>query len=183
MSGTTIHILCASGRLKPYEKKLRKGIRRHVSLLKKYIPFGDVDIIVSDSPEATIPHLGVGGFTPNAHTIYISLDPTFKAFKKTLEQYLHRTISHEIHHVARWAAVGYGTSLFEALVSEGLADHFDIEIAGQDPQEWDTIFTEREVSYFLKKAQKEFDNTSYNHRDWFFGSEKRGIPKWTGYAL
>ena len=31
-------------------------------------------------------------------------------------------------------------------------------------------------------AEKIF-NENYNHFDWFFGSEKNNIPRWSGYSL
>ncbi|MBU3958149.1 MAG: DUF2268 domain-containing protein [Nanoarchaeota archaeon] len=34
-----------------------------------------------------------------------------------------------------------------------------------------------------KKAQKEFNNKNYNHKEWFFGSKVRKIPKWAGYTI
>src|SRR5476651_410029 len=36
-----------------------------------------VTITVSPDPKATIPGYGVGGYTPNAHSVNIALDPTF----------------------------------------------------------------------------------------------------------
>ncbi len=176
-------ILLASGRLKPYESMLRKRIKKYISAIFKFLPLKDIDIIVLDNPEGVISHLGVGGYAMNGNTLYINLDPGHKEFKKVVNVCLFSTLAHELHHVMRFKTVGYGNTLFEALISEGLADHFDIEVTRQKPPDWSTALSEKQIQFFLKKAAKDFNNQNYIHRDWFFGSEKRKIPKWTGYSL
>ena len=39
------------------------------------------------------------------------------------------------------------------------------------------------MSALLERATVEFDNDSYNHAAWFFGSEALGLPRWAGYKL
>lgn len=178
-----IHILRASGRLKLYEKELKRTIKKCITISKRYLPLKDIDIVVLDNPKSAINHLGVGGYTADGHTLYINLNPEYQNFNKTINTHLFRTLVHELHHVMRCRTVGYGETLLEALISEGLADHFEIELTTEGPQAWDKVLSEKQINIFLKKAQKEFHNKNYSHTDWFFGSEKRRIPEWTGYSL
>lgn len=73
--------------------------------------------------------------------------------------------------------------MFEALVTEGLADHFEIEVTGKNPQPWDTALTGKQVEKYLDLAQRELDHKNYNHHAWFYGSKEKHIPRWTGYSL
>nr|WP_274517589.1 DUF2268 domain-containing putative Zn-dependent protease [Pseudomonas sp. GM18] len=47
---------------------------------------------------------------------------------------LHRQIVHEVHHCLRIAGPGYGWTLGEALVSEGLAGQFVRHLLGKRPR-------------------------------------------------
>ena len=89
---------------------------------------------------------------------------------------------HELHHCLRWRGPGTGqTLLFEALISEGLADHFAMELLGAK-HPWSNAFPRDETAKFLALAQPEFDSTTYNHPRWFFGGDHT-LPWWTGYTL
>jgi uncharacterized protein YjaZ len=70
-----------------------------------------------------------------------------------------------------------------ALINEGLADHFDMEVNSTSPYLWNKALNEEELKIFQKLAEKEYFNENYNHNDWFFGSTERNIPRWTGYSL
>lgn len=180
---TTIQILTASGRLEPFVNEILRGAKKAVSIIKSKIPLPRVDIVFYDNPEGVIPHLGIGGFAPNANLVFISLDPSYQNFNKTISDEISRTLAHELHHAIRWQNPGYGKTLLEAMITEGLADHFDIELTNTKPQLWDTALTEKQLINFSKRAQQEYHNRNYNHQEWFFGSKEKGIPKWTGYAL
>jgi hypothetical protein len=92
-----------------------------------------VDVVFQDYPLAAIPSLGMGGFAPTGHLVQLSFDPGAEDFEELIVAHLPRTLAHELHHCARWRGPGYGRSLGDALVSEGLADHFDLEVNGVIP--------------------------------------------------
>ncbi|MEH5143237.1 DUF2268 domain-containing putative Zn-dependent protease [Enterobacter cloacae] len=77
--------------------------------------------------------------------------------------------THELHHAARWNGPGYGSSLGEALVSEGLAGHFVIQVFGGQPEAWECIDLD-EMNRYRTLASREWGSTSYNYPAWFFGS-------------
>src|SRR5262249_35144689 len=149
------------------------------------LPITGVTITVRPDPKATIPRYGVGGRTPNAHAVNIALDPKFADWERVLTNHLPQTLAHELHHSARWRGPGYGSTLFEAMISEGLADRFAVELLGIPVTPWSNAFPREQTPRFLALAQPEFDAKPYgpdDHALWFFGSDA-SIPKWTGYTL
>jgi uncharacterized protein YjaZ len=178
-----LHTLKASKRLGPFETLITSGFTEGLEQVEGKISLPDVDVVIADNPSAVIPETGVGGSAPNAHLLYISIDPEFLNLKDTLEYEIRSTLAHELHHTARWKAVGYGKTLLEAIVSEGLADHFDLEINGGAPKPWSISVEGEKLRELQERAQIEFNNDQYDHRAWFFGSEKETIPRWSGYSL
>lgn len=178
-----ISILQASGRLIPYLNTIRKSVQEAVFKIEAKIPLISVDVVICDNPKATIPHLGIGGQTITSNLVMVSLDPSSKFFLSKIEEEILRTLAHELNHCARWECVGYGKTFLEAMISEGLADHFDEEISKEEPQAWSKSLNPKQIDRFLGLAREDFHNKNYNHTDWFFGSKTRKIPKWTGYSL
>jgi len=176
-----ISILNESGRLDSILDAIRAQTDKAIELARTTIQLSDVDIIFSYNPAETVPHLGFGGYTPDAHTVQISVDADNTEVVRTIDEELVHTLLHEFHHAMRWRSVGYGETLGEALVTEGLADHFDVEVTGGAPSLWTQGFSNEELNALLVRARAEFDNVDYSHTDWFFGGN--GLPKWGGYAL
>jgi uncharacterized protein YjaZ len=81
----------------------------------------------------------------------------------------------------RMTGPGYGRTLGEALVSEGLAGHFTQLVLGTPPAPWDTACDiDMLLKYFPRSGQ--LDAPSYSHREWFFGVGGT-YPRWLGYTL
>lgn len=178
-----LHILEQSGRLSAFTDTIQHAFDRAVINIKHKLPSLNVDVVITDNPDATIPETGVGGFAPTAHVLYVSINPAFEGLWNSLNAEIQSTLAHELHHCARWQAVGYGTTLLEALVSEGLADHFDIEVNGTQPRPWSVALQDTELEQMKEKAKPFLHDARYSHNDWFFGSKELNIPRWTGYAL
>jgi uncharacterized protein YjaZ len=95
-------------------------------------------------------------------------------------------VAHELHHTSRIrTGPGYGKTLGEALVTEGLADHFASEaFPDTPPQPWDNALSKDQEAELWRKAQSILDVPGgYNHQAWFFGGGAAGLPRWTGYTL
>lgn len=182
--GVNFHILKASGKLEPYIKDIEKACKDAEKKILDKIPLSNIDVVIVDNPYEAIPEIGIGGYTRTFNFITIAIDPAFPNLKKNLQLELLDTFAHELHHVARWQTVGYGKTLFEAIISEGLADHFANEITERkDLHLWDKALNKKQIINFLKKAGQEFNSKEYSHSDWFFGSKERRIPRWTAYSL
>jgi uncharacterized protein YjaZ len=78
---------------------------------------------------------------------------------------------------------GYGITLGEALVTEGLADHFAAEaFPDTPPQPCDHALSAEQEAELWRKAQPILDVPGgYNHPVWFRGGGS--LPRWAGYTL
>lgn len=179
-----IHVLTGSGRLRTRAARIAADVRSAADACLGRLPLtGDVDIVVRDDPRWAIPELGIGGLAPDAHTIFVALDPDNERFKTALEPELFRTVAHELHHVARRQASQRGRTLLDALIHEGLVDHFAIELTGIEPPLWVLALCPEQTTRLLARAREEYDSHHYSHIAWFFGSDELDIPRWAGYSL
>lgn len=178
-----IYILKATGCLNPFAKDIEKQSEKAIKKVAARIPISNVDIVFYDNPKEAIPEIGIGGYTPSPHLVLIALNPQFPNFNKTVNQEIARTIAHELYHCLRSRGPGYGKSLLAAMVSEGMADHFDLEVNGGKPRLWNVALSDKQMFNLGEKAKKEFQNENYNHNEWFFGSKDGTIPRWSGYTL
>jgi uncharacterized protein YjaZ len=78
------------------------------------------------------------------------------------------TIIHELHHCSRWAGPGYGRTLLEALVSEGLAQHFEADFREGVAPFYASSLSLADLESLSLRAIQEFNSSDYSHSDWFF---------------
>lgn len=112
----------------------------------------------------------------------ISADPDNLNFANSLENEFFTTLGHELHHSKRWQTVGYGSTLLEALVSEGLACHFETELRPGTIPFYASALEEAAISDLFAKAIPRFSDVDYGQDEWFFGQNDE-IPLHTGYTL
>ena len=145
------------------------------------LPVESVEILVFASAQRSIPGYGLGGYTPSADRIDLIFDPGFQDLNGVIGSRLPGVLAHELHHAARWGTVGYGTTLLEAVVSEGLADHFALEVTFGSPPPWSLALDQQELERWMATARESWTDPGYQHSRWFFGDGV--VPRWTGYAL
>lgn len=177
-----LHILDAARRLRPYRRSLKRGFRVARARVPRLLPVGDVDVVMQELPALTIAETGVGGYSPAADILYIYCNPAHPQFRSSLDRELVPMIAHEMLHCVRWRGPGYGATLGEALVSEGLAMHVESLFRGHAPF-YGTTVDDAGLTRMLERARPLFDSTDYGHAAWFIGSEERDIPRYGGYAL
>lgn len=168
-----IHLLNARQKLTRIMPELRTTIREAVALASERASLPDFDVVIRPEPGGGIPAWGVGGYAPTPGLIEITLDPA-----RFEPPFLTRTLIHEMHHLIRWDGPGYGRSLGEALISEGLAGHFVLQVLGGKPDPWDSTPVAEGVA---KQAMNEWARLDYDHARWFSGAGD--LRKWTGYGL
>lgn len=137
-----------------------------------------------NNPRGVIPGFGHGGHTNESGTeIRIDFDPKFENRWQLLHVELPRSISHELHHAVRFHTLGYAHSLQEAVITEGLATHFEIEVWGGDPSAWAIALEKSQLPEIVEQFKEEVAerDTEYNHSRWFYGNGD--LPRWAGYAL
>lgn len=189
----TLHFLEAEGDLSPWRDRVDAETRavqeRIAECLAPDIGMPPVDIVIQRLKGQAIPELGIGGMTLRRSCMAITLDPDNPRFEASLEAgELGRALTHEFHHCLRFARVGYGSTLAEAFVSEGLADHFDREINGGEGRIWNHAIEPEQWPALLKRADEAFRFTHYDHRLWFFGIGHSHdiatlVPRWAGYTI
>ncbi len=114
------HILLGSGKLLTFSEEIRRNFDEAIPVITQKIPAKNVDVIIYDNPEGAAAEQGIGGYCPNAHTIYISLDPSSPDLQRSIERELKRTLAYEQHHTLHWQNSGYGKTLLDAMITEGL---------------------------------------------------------------
>lgn len=178
-----LHVLTATGRLARLHDRLTRVVQATASTCAARLALdpSTVDVVVRDAPQFSIPEIGVGGFNPDPYTIFVSVDPEHPVLQEALEAHVAASVAHEFHHVARRRGPGYGETLLGALVSEGLATQFAIEVTGSDPPPWATALSDDDAACLFAEARPTY-HSAYDHRRWFFGSDLR-VPRWAGYSL
>lgn len=151
-------------------------LRRLTALLS----LDGVDVALSIDPSWCIPELGLLGYAPTGYGLQLTIDPKNPNFVASWRRELPATLAHELHHVRRWRGPGYGRTLREALVSEGLAQHFEAAQRSELP-----IYAQpsSDLEALWARARPELDAPTYSHNTWFFGSETEQLPRWAGYQL
>lgn len=69
-----IYVLLASGRLRPCADDLCHSTRLTCERVEGQLHVADLDIVIRDDMLRFIPDWGIGGFTPDAHTVQINID-------------------------------------------------------------------------------------------------------------
>jgi len=180
-AGVTIDFADPSGSFTQHRAAIVRLIEQTLDQARTRLDVGVVAIAVSADPAGAIAGWGLGGYAPSGAAIDIAVDPSFPDLGSVLEARLPGLVAHEIHHVVRWRGPGYGVTLLEALVSEGLADHFAVELLGVPVSPWSQAFPEAQNARYLALASPLFDNV-VDHGAWFYGTTTE-LPLWTGYTL
>jgi uncharacterized protein YjaZ len=137
----------------------------------------------SSSSEKMIPQAGTYGFTkPGFGNITISFQPTPQAsLSQIMTLWLPRTLAHEVNHSVRiLAGPGYGTTLLQQIISEGLSSAFDLAAFPGPPNPWDRAISPGQECALWKKAQPVLGAAGL-FGQWMFGGA--GIPHWTGFTI
>lgn len=168
-------------RLKSVAQVLQGTLEETLARAASVLGVSNVTITVTPDAAQAIGGWGVGGFTPNGRTVNLYVDPDFPDLASVVRARMAPMLAHELHHAARFRGPGYGTTLLEACVSEGLADRFAVELLDAVVPPWSTAL-DGELAGWLNRAAQVFDSPGYGHEAWFFGA-RPDIPRWAGYAI
>ena len=124
-----IHVLTGSGRLVAHAGRIRAQVHAAATAAVEHLPLEGGDV-----------------------------DVDHEHFEWALERELFRTLAHELHHVARRRASALGHTLIDALVSDGLADHFSIEVTGMEPGPWAVALGPEQTAATSERARGDHDN-------------------------
>src|SRR5215813_6028282 len=139
MSEWTIHWLEASGDLRPWRPSIAAEIEATRGIVGSLVTPPRLDILVERSSRV-IAEIGMVGHAYRHSLFSLSVDPDNPRFEPSLHDgTLRRQVAHEVHHCLRYAGPGYGKTLGEAMVSEGLAGQFASRLFGSPPEPWERV--------------------------------------------
>lgn len=178
----TVHWLEASGDLGPWRDAVAAEVEIARGAILGLMPLPPLDILVQREAGAVIPETGTMGRAHRENLFSLTLDPDNPNFAQALRDGdLRRTVVHEVHHCLRMAGPGYGWTLGEALVSEGLAGQFVRRLFDTPPEPWECAVTDDALRANLPDDVT-LAGTGHDHRTWFYGLGD-SHPRWLGYTL
>ncbi|WP_230657299.1 DUF2268 domain-containing putative Zn-dependent protease [Psychrobacter sp. I-STPA10] len=178
-----LHILNANGKLSKMIDYIQQSFAVAVEQINEVMILESLSVdVIAKYNEYVPPEMGMGGYTPTEHEIQLWLPEDNDYLMANFQQLFTATLAHELHHCFRHGSVGYGKTLLEALITEGLACHFESMVVNKTPIYVDHLDNKDRQSW-LEKSRQLWHSTDYSHADWFFGNDKKGIPKWVGYDL
>ncbi len=180
--GWNLHWLEATSDLGPWKDAIAAEAEATRRLLDARMPAPRLDILVQRMRGAAIPEIGLVGHAYRAGLFALTIDPDNPNFAPALQDgTLRRQLVHEAHHCMRMATVGYGRTLGDALVSEGLAGRFTRWVFGNPPEPWECAVDEATLRAHAPAAAA-LDAPGYGHDSWFFGTGGQR-PRWLGYTM
>lgn len=181
MTQWIVHYANAHGQLDGWIERIGRGIAEVRYRAEKVTRPITLDVVVQVWPGQVIDCMGFVGFAPTGTMMQLTLDPENTNFSSNMGEPFERMVAHELHHVMRWRGPGYGRTLGEALVSEGLAGHFCRQLYDSRPEPWESASSEEEIADYSINARQQWSNPCYRHGEWFFG--QGDLPNWAGYSL
>ena len=144
----------------------------------------NIDVVVTDSAYSIIiPEDDVGGQTYASNFIVSALDLKSMSIPRFREM-----LVHELCHAARWGKNDeWMNTLFDGMISEGVATYFGTEYAknNNEKQFFTKTILERsdeENERILNELRGNLDDKHYDYNTIFFtGNDK--LPRWSGYSL
>ena len=144
----------------------------------------DIDIVITNRAyEFVIPEDGVGGRTYASDFILISINED-----KITENILAETLVHELCHAARWGKNDeWMNTLFDGIISEGIATYFEFEFVKGKPEKQLFLKTvvgrsDEENKKIYEELESQLKNERYDYQTIFFNGNNK-LPRWSGYSL
>ena len=144
----------------------------------------DIDVLITNRLyDLLIPEDGVGGLTITADFIEFAINQ-----EKATEYLISEMLVHELCHAARWGKNNERiTSLFDGIISEGIATYFEAEFIKNRNER--TVFIQtilersnEENEKILDQIRDSLNSNKYNYGEIFFTGNNM-LPRWSGYSL
>lgn len=162
------------------EKRLVNTIKEILDLCSDIVNKKIYIFIFPNSDYRSIKKLdGISGFNPYKNAISIALYKT-KRWKKALKE----TIAHETAHASSCIVyASENTTLGDALVLEGIAEHFKEAKLGKGRAPWTKVITRNQIINIFKELKPKLNKKDdyFTHSEVFFGTGK--YPHWAGYSI
>ncbi len=169
----------ASDDLTAQQAKIERAFKKAVSTATNLLNLDTVDVICIGDKTKVIPEVGIGGFTPSRHLTYLYIDPKIDVDEKEI----FNTLCHEFHHAKRYDGPGYGETLFDSMIFEGLAVAFEEEVSEGTAFVANTLKKREHPPQLIEKCKSHFNDTDFNHFKWFISDKSGELPRWAGYEM
>jgi hypothetical protein len=180
------------GRLSPADfQVIETHLRRGEEMVRIFPEFRDLqNVTVRVIGSFCIPEFPVHGFARlDGRKLNITVDRERPVYMTSADQILHTTIAHELHHLVRIRGagtglnpVGYGDTLGKALVTEGLAQAFEIQATGLTNR-YSIALSDAEILMHEDRIKGMIDKKDYDHHAIFQSLGKGEWPEWFGYSF
>ncbi len=171
-----------------YPKELRE---KATSLIEGYVKESTqflsiqkaFDVIIYPNAK-WVDYTGVEGHAFSGGLLEIYIDLTEKKYSHDyiLGDTLKQTVLHETNHIARWQGPGYGKSLIEITISEGIATAYEMMSVPEVPVLHGEYSQNLEELLTLYRSRDKEKDSSYDHDLWFFGNDTT-YPTFVGYKV
>jgi len=176
-----INILNASEEFNHVFGMLEAKAEHSVYEIGKYIELPKLDIVIHPTSEEYKTDRGIMGCVTTPHLIEILLDTDRDDLESIINNELTASIAHELHHVVRQCSGVEENSLFQILITEGLACHFETKFS----RNVTPIFLEQMKKYewrdLFSKMQTNLQDTNIDYPIYFGGKDLAKFPKRAGY--
>ena len=164
---------------------ITRGLGRGARRASNHMRIPDVDILVVAERDLTHRGIPITGrcYGPHLTRIKFDVDDTF--YQNPNSDFSHKVISHELHHNTRREGLGYGDiTLGDLMVTEGLAQKFELEVTGSMPLTASAL-TQREIALWEHYVKENAHDFAFDQRSIFMGSnDPTGVfPEWFGYSF
>ncbi len=162
---------------------LSQVIAHALARINALLPGPPTVIMVSYGGSDVIPQTGTSGETnPGTGVLTVTFGQTPRASPgMIMKLWLPRSLSHEIDHSVRiLAGPGFGVSLLEEVISEGISSAFDLAAFPGPPSPWDRAISRTQECALWKQAQPLLGQTDL-YDQWFFGGP--GVPHWAAFTI
>lgn len=185
MSRINLLVTTANGNLLKQEEMIEKSAARarEYAFLRLQIDW-DIDMLVTNRLYGIlIPEDGVGGRTIASDFIEFAINE-----EKATEGLVAEMMVHELCHAARWGKNDeWIDSLFDGLISEGIATYFEVEFVKEAEEKTFFIKTVLERSNeeneeILGKLRDKLNSNDYDYNVIFYNGNE-DLPRWAGYSL
>lgn len=185
MSKINLLVTTANGNLLKQEEMIEKSAARarEYAFSRLQIDW-DIDMLVTNRLYGIlIPEDGVGGRTIASDFIEFAINE-----EKATEGLMAEMMVHELCHAARWGKNDeWIDSLFDGLISEGIATYFEVEFVKEAEEKTFFIKTVLERSNeeneeILGKLRDKLNSNDYDYNVIFYNGNE-DLPRWAGYSL
>lgn len=169
----------ANGNLDSKVETIEKAVKeaKQYAFSKLKIDWG-IDLLVTNRLyDIIIPEDGVGGRTKTSDFIEFAIDE-----EKATENLISEMVAHELCHAARWGKNDeWINSLFDGVISEGIATYFEAEFVKDRTEK--TVFiktilkrSDEENEKILEKLCSQLDLNYYDYNTIFFNGNNE-LPR------